>query len=63
MVLVIMDRHSKSYQRECDVLAMIQHGFGRWLWEVGNERNELVRGEFWMEFIRGKGCEMYRGLG
>ena len=33
------------YQRECDDLEMIQNGFGRWLWEVGKVRNELVRGE------------------
>ena len=24
---------------------MIQNGFGRWLWEVGKVRNELVKGE------------------
>ena len=30
---------------------MIQNGFGRWLWEVGNVRNELVRGESgWSSF-------------
>ena len=29
------------YQRECDDLEVIQNGFGRWLWEVGNVRNEL----------------------
>ena len=33
------------YQRECDDLEVIENGFGRWLWEVGNVRNELVRGE------------------
>ena len=33
------------YQRECDNLEVIQNGFGRWLWEVGKVRNELVRGE------------------
>ena len=33
------------YQRECDDLEVIQNGFGRWLWEVGNVRNELVRDE------------------
>ena len=27
------------YQRECDYLEVIQNGFGRWLWEVGNVRN------------------------
>ena len=32
------------YQRECDDLEVIQNGFERWLWEVGNVRNELVRG-------------------
>ena len=39
------------YQRECDDLEVIQNGFGRWLWEVGNVRNELVRGESgWSSF-------------
>ena len=33
------------YQRECDDLEVVQNGFGRWLWEVGKVRNELVRGE------------------
>ena len=33
------------YQRECNDLEGIQHGFGRWLLEVGNVQNELVRGE------------------
>ena len=33
------------YQRECDNLEVIQNGFGRWLWEVGQVRNELVTGE------------------
>ena len=38
-------------QRECDDLEVIQNGFGRWLWEVGNGRNELVRGESgWSSF-------------
>ena len=39
------------YQRECDDLEVIQNGFGRWLWEVGNVQNELVRGESgWSSF-------------
>ena len=39
------------YQRECDDLDVIQSGFGRWLWKVGNVRNELVRGESgWSSF-------------
>ena len=39
------------YQRECDDLAVIQNGFGRWLWEVRKVRNELVRGESgWRSF-------------
>ena len=39
------------YQRECDDLEVIQSGFGRWLWEVVNTRNELVRGESgWSSF-------------
>ena len=32
------------YQRECDDLEEIQNGFGKWLWEVGKVRNELVGG-------------------
>ena len=39
------------YQRECDDLEVIQNGHGRWLWEVGKVRNELVRGESgWSSF-------------
>ena len=39
------------YQPECDDIVVIQNGFGRWLWEVGNVRNELVRGESgWSSF-------------
>ena len=39
------------YQRECDDLEVIKNGFGRWLWEVGKVRNELVRGESgWSSF-------------
>ena len=33
------------YKREWYALEVIQNGFGRWLWEVGKVRNELVRGE------------------
>ena len=50
------------YQRECDNLEVIQNGFGRWLWEVGNVRNELVRGESgWSSFAE-KGGEIFCGL-
>ena len=39
------------YQRGCDYLEVIQNGFGRWVWEVGNVRNGLVRGESgWSSF-------------
>ena len=39
-------------QRECDDLEVIQKGFGRWLWEVGKVRNELVRGKSrWSSFV------------
>ena len=39
------------YQHEWDDLEVIQNGFGRWLWEVGKVRNELVRGESgWSSF-------------
>ena len=32
-------------QHECDDLEVRQNGMGRWLWDVGNVRNELIRGE------------------
>ena len=39
------------YQRKCDDLEVIQNGFGRWLWEVGKVRIELMRGESgWSSF-------------
>ena len=38
-------------QRDCDDLEVMQNGFGRWLWEVGMVRNELLRREFgWSSF-------------
>ena len=41
------------YQHECDNLEVIQNGFGRWLWEVGKVRNELVRrGSEWSSFAK-----------
>ena len=33
------------YQHECDDLEIRQNGMGRWLWDVGNVRNELIREE------------------
>ena len=33
------------YQHECDDLEVRQNGMGRWLWDVVNVRNELIRGE------------------
>ena len=37
--------------RNSDDLEVIQNGFGRWLWEVGNVWNKLVRGESgWSSF-------------
>ena len=33
------------YQHECDDLETRQNGMGRWLCNVGNVRNELIRGE------------------
>ena len=33
------------YQHECDDLEVRQNGMGIWLWDVGNVRNELIRGE------------------
>ena len=32
------------YQKECDDLENRQNGMGRWLWDVENVRNELIRG-------------------
>ena len=43
------------YQRECDDIEVIQNGFGRWVWEVGKVRNELVRGKCgWSSFAEKK---------
>ena len=28
-----------------DYLEVMHNGMGRWLWDVGNVRNELIRGE------------------
>ena len=33
------------YQHECDDLEVRHNGMGRWLWDVGNVRNKLIRGE------------------
>ena len=33
------------YQHECDDLEIRQNGMGWWFWDVGNVRNELIRGE------------------
>ena len=33
------------YQHECDDLEIRQNGMGRWLWDVGNVINELIREE------------------
>ena len=33
------------YQYECDDLEVRQNGMGKWLWDVGNVRNELIRGD------------------
>ena len=33
------------YQKECDDLEIRPNGMGRWLWDVDNVRNELIRGE------------------
>ena len=32
------------YQHECDDLEVWPNGIGRWHWDVGNVRNELIRG-------------------
>ena len=40
---------------------MIQSGFGGWLWEIGNVRNELVISESGWSFC-GKGGERHCGL-
>ena len=33
------------YQHEYDGLEVRKNGMGRWPWNVGNVRNELIRGE------------------
>ena len=33
------------YHKECDDLKIRQNGMGRWLWDVDNVRNELIRGK------------------
>ena len=33
------------YRHECEDLEIRQKGMGRWLWGVGNVRNELISGE------------------
>ena len=33
------------YQHGCVDLRARQNGMGRWHWDVGNVRNELIRGE------------------
>ena len=33
------------FQHECDDLKVRQNGIGSWLWDIGNVRNELIRGE------------------
>ena len=40
---------------------MTQNGLGRWIWEVGKVRNEIVRGESgWSSFAeREVTCIMY----
>ena len=39
------------YQEECDNLEVRQNGMGRWPWDVGNVRNELIREETgWSSF-------------
>ena len=39
------------YQHECDDLEVRQNAMGRWLWDVGNVRNELIIGETgWSSF-------------
>ena len=39
------------YQEECDDLEVRPNGMGRWLWDVGHVRNELIRGETgWTSF-------------
>ena len=39
------------YQKECDDLEIRQNGMGRWHWGVDNVRNELIRGETWLEYL------------
>ena len=42
-VWMCMDGAIGRYQHECDDLEIRQNGMGRWLWDVGNVRNELIR--------------------
>ena len=39
------------YQHECDDLEERQNGMGIWLWDVGNVRNELIRGKTGREYF------------
>ena len=40
------------YNYECDDLEVMQNGMGRGLWDVGNVKNELIRGETgWSTFV------------
>ena len=48
------------YQHASGDLKVRQNGMGRWLWDVGNVRNELIRGETgWSIYEGGEG----KGIG
>ena len=52
------------YQYECDDLEVRQNGMGRCLWDVGNVRNELIRGEMgWSTFEKKHMCKKIREVG
>ena len=42
-----------GYQHECDDLEVRQNGMRRWLWDVGNVRNELIREETGRSTLKG----------
>ena len=51
------------YQHECDDLEIRQYGMGRRLWDVGNARNELIRGETgWSTFEKREANSMAKWM-
>ena len=51
------------YQHGCDDLEVRQNGMSRWLWDVGNVRNKLIRGETgWSTFEERKAKAMVKWI-